>query len=93
MCWPHGGPCRGSAHEADEHSVLPGLEWARFPPPVPRGYSRDDIPTWRWRMSSNGGMNEEDARRFHGQFMLGTISWVAVAVVAHFLAWSWRPWF
>lgn len=44
-------------------------------------------------MSSNGGMNEEDARRFHGQFMLGTLSWFAVAVVAHFLAWSWRPWF
>jgi len=44
-------------------------------------------------MSNNGGMNEEDARRFHGQFMLGTLSWFAVAVVAHFLAWSWRPWF
>ncbi len=44
-------------------------------------------------MSNNGGMNEEDARRFHGQFMLGTLGWFAVAVVAHFLAWSWRPWF
>jgi len=38
-------------------------------------------------------MNEEDARRFHGQFMLGMTGFVAVAVVAHYLAWSWRPWF
>ena len=44
-------------------------------------------------MSSNGGMNEEDARRFHGSFMLGTFGFVGVAIVAHFLAWSWRPWF
>ena len=44
-------------------------------------------------MSSNGGMNEEDARRFHGQFMLGTIACVQVDVVAHIMAWSWRPWF
>jgi light-harvesting complex 1 beta chain len=44
-------------------------------------------------MSNNGGsMNEEDARRFHGQFMFGTVAFTAVAVVAHFLAWSWRPW-
>jgi len=44
-------------------------------------------------MSGNGGMDEEDARRFHGSFLLGPFAWVAVAVVAHFLAWSWRPWF
>jgi light-harvesting complex 1 beta chain len=42
---------------------------------------------------SNNGMTEDDARRFHGQFMAGTLVWFAVAVVAHFLAWSWRPWF
>lgn len=41
---------------------------------------------------SNGGMNEEDARRFHSSFLMGMFSFVAVAVVAHFLAWSWRPW-
>ncbi len=41
----------------------------------------------------NGGMTEEEARRFHGFFIAGTAAFVLTAVGAHLLAWSWRPWF
>lgn len=44
-------------------------------------------------MSDNRGMTDDEARRFHRSFMLGFAGWFAVAVVAHFLLWSWRPWF
>lgn len=44
-------------------------------------------------MSEKGGMTEEEARRFHGAMVTGTLGYVVVAAVAHFLAWSWRPWF
>lgn len=39
-----------------------------------------------------GGMTEEEARGFHGYFITGFIGFTAVAVIAHFLAYSWRPW-
>jgi light-harvesting complex 1 beta chain len=41
---------------------------------------------------SNGGMTDEEARSFHGAFIMGTGVFLIVAAVAHFLAWSWRPW-
>ena len=44
-------------------------------------------------MQEKGGMTEEEARRFHGFMVVGTLGYVVVAAVAHFLAWSWRPWF
>ncbi|MBY0489445.1 MAG: light-harvesting protein [Gemmatimonadaceae bacterium] len=44
-------------------------------------------------MSEKGGMTEEEARRFHGYMVTGTMGYIVVAAVAHFLAWSWRPWF
>jgi light-harvesting complex 1 beta chain len=44
-------------------------------------------------MSEKGGMTEDEARRFHGYFVTGFMGYVVVAAVAHFLAWSWRPWF
>jgi light-harvesting complex 1 beta chain len=42
---------------------------------------------------NNGGMSEEEARRFHGYFIMGTAGFVATAIAAHLLAWAWRPWF
>ena len=38
------------------------------------------------------GVNDEEARAFHGYFVRGTVVFVAVAIVAHILQWSWRPW-
>jgi light-harvesting complex 1 beta chain len=42
---------------------------------------------------NNGGMTDDEARAFHGAFVAGTAVFVLTAFVAHFLAWSWRPWF
>lgn len=42
---------------------------------------------------NNDGMTDEEARRFHRYFTMGAVSFIGVAAVAHFMAWSWRPWF
>lgn len=44
-------------------------------------------------MSDKDGMTEDEARRFHGYFVKGTMGYIVVAAAAHFLAWMWRPWF
>ena len=38
------------------------------------------------------GLTEEQAQEFHQLFMKSFLIFVAVAVVAHVLAWAWRPW-
>lgn len=40
-----------------------------------------------------GGLTDDEARAFHGYFTIGFLAFTAVAAVAHFLAWQWRPWF
>jgi light-harvesting complex 1 beta chain len=44
------------------------------------------------RASSLSGMTEPEAREFHRIFMTSFIVFVVIAIVAHFLAWQWRPW-
>jgi light-harvesting complex 1 beta chain len=38
------------------------------------------------------GLSEAEAKEFHGIFLTSFIIFVVVAVIAHFLAWQWRPW-
>jgi light-harvesting complex 1 beta chain len=38
------------------------------------------------------GLSEAEAKEFHGMFVKSFLLFTAVAVVAHFLAWQWRPW-
>jgi light-harvesting complex 1 beta chain len=38
------------------------------------------------------GLNEGQAREFHGVFMTSFIVFTVVAVIAHILVWQWRPW-
>lgn len=38
------------------------------------------------------GLSEAEAREFHSVFMSSFMGFVIVAVVAHILAWLWRPW-
>lgn len=38
------------------------------------------------------GLSDQEAKEFHGRFMLAFASFVAIAVVAHALVWFWRPW-
>lgn len=44
------------------------------------------------RPISMSGLTEPEAREFHGIFMTSFIVFIVIAVVAHILAWMWRPW-
>jgi light-harvesting complex 1 beta chain len=37
-------------------------------------------------------LTEQEAKEFHKIFMTSFIVFTLVAIVAHFLVWSWRPW-
>ncbi len=41
---------------------------------------------------SLSGLSEAEAREFHSVFMTSFVVFVVIAVVAHVLAWMWRPW-
>ncbi|NBB92886.1 MAG: light-harvesting protein [Gammaproteobacteria bacterium] len=41
---------------------------------------------------SISGLSEKEAKEFHKIFIVSFIVFVAIAVVAHILAWQWRPW-
>lgn len=41
---------------------------------------------------SLSGLTENEAKEFHEIFVKGFTGFMAVAVVAHILAWMWRPW-
>ena len=38
-------------------------------------------------------LTDAEAKEVHKLFVISTAFFVIVAVVAHFLVWSWRPWF
>ncbi len=42
--------------------------------------------------ASVSGLSETEAKEFHSIFVTSFIGFVVVAIVAHFLAWQWRPW-
>jgi len=44
------------------------------------------------RTGSLSGLTDDEAREFHQIFMSSFIGFVVVAIVAHILAWMWRPW-
>jgi light-harvesting complex 1 beta chain len=44
------------------------------------------------RKGSISGLTDEEAQEFHKFWVQGTIGFTAVAVIAHFLVWAWRPW-
>ena len=44
------------------------------------------------RKEALSGLSEPEAKEFHRIFVLSFIIFVGIAVVAHFLAWLWRPW-
>ena len=41
---------------------------------------------------SLSGLTEDEAKEFHSIFVKSFLGFTAVAVVAHILAWAWRPW-
>jgi len=44
------------------------------------------------RTGSISGLTEQEACEFHSVFMTSFLIFVAIAIVAHILAWMWRPW-
>ena len=50
---------------------------------VHTGTRPEDTPT---------GISEEEAKEVHSLFMRSFLIFTGVAVVAHILAWLWRPW-
>jgi light-harvesting complex 1 beta chain len=38
------------------------------------------------------GLSESEAKEFHGIFVTSFIIFTVIAIVAHILVWSWRPW-
>ena len=39
------------------------------------------------------GLTEKGAKEYHRLFMVSFIAYTVIAIIAHFLVWSWRPWF
>jgi light-harvesting complex 1 beta chain len=44
------------------------------------------------REGSLSGLSEDEAKEFHKIFMASFLVFTGIAVVAHVLAWMWRPW-
>lgn len=44
------------------------------------------------RKGSISGLTDDEAQEFHRYYIQGFVGFTAIAVVAHFLVWSWRPW-
>jgi light-harvesting complex 1 beta chain len=44
------------------------------------------------REGSLSGLTETEAKEFHRIFVVSFIAFTLIAIVAHFLVWSWRPW-
>jgi light-harvesting complex 1 beta chain len=38
------------------------------------------------------GLSEAEAKEFHKIFVTSFVAFTAIAIVAHVLAWMWRPW-
>jgi light-harvesting complex 1 beta chain len=41
---------------------------------------------------SLSGLTETEAKEFHKIFVFSFIVFTVIAIIAHFLVWSWRPW-
>ncbi len=42
---------------------------------------------------SLSGLSAEEARAFHTLYIVSFVIFTAIATLAHFLVWNWRPWF
>jgi light-harvesting complex 1 beta chain len=45
------------------------------------------------RFGPGAYLTPEEAKEFHKMFVTSFIIFTIIAIVAHFLVWSWRPWF
>jgi light-harvesting complex 1 beta chain len=57
----------------------------------PTGQRKGAIPMIE-RKGSISGLTDDEAQEFHKYYVQGFIGFTAIAIVAHILVWSWRPW-
>jgi light-harvesting complex 1 beta chain len=50
------------------------------------------MPDGPTRDVSLSGLTEPEAREFHSIFMTSFTIFMVIAIIAHVLAWMWRPW-
>lgn len=48
-----------------------------------------DVPN---KGGSLSGLTESEAKEFHSIFMTSFVLFTVIAIIAHILAWMWRPW-
>jgi light-harvesting complex 1 beta chain len=41
---------------------------------------------------SLSGLTPNEAKEFHGIFVASFVAFTIIAIIAHILAWMWRPW-
>ncbi len=41
---------------------------------------------------STSGLSEAEAKEFHKLYVQGFVGFMAVAIIAHFLVYMWKPW-
>ena len=44
------------------------------------------------RSQSLSGLTAEEAKEFHKIFIVSFLIFTVIAIIAHVLAWQWRPW-
>jgi len=44
------------------------------------------------RRSTLSGLTEGEAKEFNRIFLISFVIFVGIAIIAHILAWAWRPW-
>ena len=44
------------------------------------------------RITPSTYLSEAEAKEFHKLFITSFIVFTLIAIIAHFLVWSWRPW-
>ena len=44
------------------------------------------------RFGPGAYLTPEEAKEFHKMFVTSFLLFTVIAIVAHFLVWSWRPW-
>ena len=44
------------------------------------------------RLGPSTYLTDSEAREFHSLFITSFIAFTIVAIIAHVLAWNWRPW-
>ena len=51
-----------------------------------------DIRPQDERIGPSTYLTEAEAKEFHKIFLTSFIVFTVIAIIAHFLVWSWRPW-